>query len=406
MKKYITLTTVTVFLLTTLSIYYIHSALIENDRTQFYIEQTGGDKGLIKDINVSSSYYTGNRDETITISDEETSYISDLPFLEKIDYEDLSSSSKQYQKLKKDYPSFMRGKHNEASLFKDDSQVIYAQIKYSHSLKGEMNDFRFSINMLNKKDKQTNSYTINVPNQKNINQMEVYDVQYLYDEVRIVTANQQANPYLTEVHQYTINLKKERITDDRIIFTQNETTADYYSTMSITERHALQPSNIVMFQTEESQVNEDGETRQSEHKIYIYHYEDAKLSELILPAELQTQMVEDISYMYDKEYLYACLTIYDEPQTAVTMYKIDWKTGKTVDTINLTNNDNYNIEWVTLNEEYIQIFSRDTEDHPIFAIYSLEDGKLIFEGRVAAKNPDSVDFIYFSDVYIHGISGI
>ena len=108
----------------------------------------------------------------------------------------------------------MRGKFYEGYFFEDDTQIIYAEVDYTNSYNGTLKDLRFSIDTLDKEQKQTNSYTIDVPKQKDIFQMEVFDVQYLYDEVRIITSNQQSNPNVTEVREYTISLKKNQITDE------------------------------------------------------------------------------------------------------------------------------------------------------------------------------------------------
>ncbi|WP_455662470.1 hypothetical protein [Pradoshia sp.] len=403
MKKYLSLTTIFVFLLTTFSIYYIQSAVAKNDKTQFIIEYVDGDKDLLKDIRVSGFYFLGNMGDSVTITDKETSYKSNLPFFEQMDYENLASSSKQYQKLKKKYPSFMRGKNNERYLFEDDNQVLYAEVDYVNSVNGKIKDFHFSINTLSKTDEQTNSYTIDVPKQKDIVYMEIYDVQYLYDEVRIVTANHKTNSSLTEVHQYTINLNKNQITDDKIIFTQNETSADYYSTMSLSEQNAIEPSNIVMFQTEEGHENDDGETTELKRKMYIYHYKEAKLSELALPAELQAQMDTDIAYLYNENYLYANKLIYDKETVKGAVYKIDLKTGKIANTANFTPSSDLQIIGITLNEDTIQLVGRDAEELPVFALYTLEDGKLLFEGKIDTKNQDSVNF---NDLSLDMISGI
>ena len=405
MKKYVTLILTSVFLIATFSIYYIHSALAKNDKTQFFIEHVDGDKGLLKDISVNGGYHYGNIYEPITITDKETSYASDLPFFEKIDYRSRPSGNKQFEGLKKKYPSFMRGLLYEVYFFEDDTQIICAEVDYSHSYNGTLKDLRFSIKTLDKEKKQTNSYSIDVPKQKDIFQMEVFDVQYLYDEVRIITSNQQSNPNLTEVHQYTISLKKNQITDDKIILTKNETTNDFYSTMSLTERNALQPSDIVMFQTDEDQLNDDGEIIQSKSKMYIYHYKEAKLSELTLPAELLDRTDAELSYMYDEEYLYANRSIHDGDKLKGTVYKIDLKTGKIAKEINFTPNSRLQIDWINLNEDTIQLFGRDSDSSPAFAVYSLEEGKLLFEGRVMAKKSDKVNFtdLEYSLYTINGI---
>lgn len=404
MKKYVTLTIISVFLLATFSIYYIHSALAKNNKTQFYIEYVDGDKELVKDISVMATSHVGNMYESFTVTEKETSYASDQSFFERID-SGGQSGNKQFRELENKYPSFMRGKYSERVLFEDDSQVIYAEVNYSNSFNGKIKDFRFSIDTLTKKDEQTNSYTIDVPKQQDIIQMEVYDVQYVYDEVRIITANQRSNPYVTEIHQYTINLNKERITDDKVIFSQTETTTDYYSTIAISERNPIQPSSIVMFNTEEIPVNDDGQNTQSKLKTYIYHYKDAKLSELTLPAKLQDQTDANISYMYDQEYLYVNHSIYEGQQLKGTMYKIDLKTGKIVDTLNLTTNNNLQIEWISLYEDSIQVVGHDSKGHPAFAFYTLEEGKLLFEGRMTAKESDNVNFTNLN-IYIDMVSGI
>ena len=405
MKKYVALILTSVFLIATFSIYYIHSALAKNDKTQFFIEHVDGDKGLLKDISVNGGYHYGNIYEPITITDKETSYASDLPFFEKIDYRSRPSGNKQFEGLKKKYPSFMRGLLYEGYFFEDDTQIIYAEVDYSNSYNGTLKDLRFSIKTLDKEKKQANSYTIDVPKQKDIFQMEVFDVQYLYDEVRIITSNQQSNPNLTEVHQYTISLKKNQITDDKIILTKNETTNDFYSTMSLTERNALQPSDIVMFQTDEDQLNDDGEIIQSKSKMYIYHYKEAKLSELTLPAELLDRTDAELSYMYDEEYLYANRSIHDGDKLKGTVYKIDLKTGKIAKEINFTPNSRLQIDWINLNEDTIQLFGRDSDSSPAFAVYSLEEGKLLFEGKVMAKKSDKVNFtdLEYSLYTINGI---
>lgn len=405
MKKYVALILTSVFLIATFSIYYIHTALAKNDKTQFFIEHVDGDKGLLKDISVNGGYHHGNIYEPITITDKETSYASDLPFFEKIDYRSRPSGNKQFEGLKKKYPSFMRGMLYERYFFEDDTQIIYAEVDYSNSYNGTLKDLRFSIKTLDKEKKQTNSYTIDIPKQKDIFQMEVFDVQYLYDEVRIITSNQQSNPNVTEVRQYTINLKKNQITDDKIIYTKNDTANDFYSTLFITERNALQPSDIGIFQIEEIQVNDDGETTQSKRKMYTYHYKDAKLSELTLPAELLDTTEADISYMYDQEYLYANLSTSDEDKLKGTVYKIDLTTGEIADTLSLTASDNLQVDWINLNEDSIQLFGIDSEGHPVFAIYTLEEGKLLFEGRIMAKDSNAVNFRDL-DISLDVITGI
>ncbi len=113
----------------------------------------------------------------------------------------------------------MRGKYDTGSLFEDDNHVIYAEVDYSTSIRGERKSYHFTIDRLNKQNEKTSSYKIDVPKQKNINIMEVYDVQYHYNEMRIITANQQSNPFVKEVHQYSIDLKKEKVTNDEVYFT-------------------------------------------------------------------------------------------------------------------------------------------------------------------------------------------
>ncbi|KMY43860.1 hypothetical protein AC622_06020 [Bacillus sp. FJAT-27916] len=411
MKKYLTLTILTVFLLATFSIYYIQSALAKDDKLQFYIEQTGGDKEIIKDISVSGAYNIGgrynSRYQTMTIKDDETSYVTDLPYFKQMDYEDLSFRSKQFQKLKKDYPSFMRGKYDTGSLFEDDNHVIYAEVDYSTSIRGERKSYHFTIDRLNKQNEKASSYKIDVPKQKNINIMEVYDVQYHYNEMRIITANQQSNPYVTEVHQYSIDLKKEKVTNDEVIFTHKDTQENYHSTYSLMERNATQPSSIMMFETEESPISDDDEAepQPSNKSIYVFQYKKGKLSELKLPDELQNQPNSDVSYLYDEDYLYANLTLYEEQQTTATVYKIDWKTGKVVDKLKLNLRDNKQIEYITLRDDHIQLFGRDSESHPIFSIYNLDDGKLKFEGRIEAKDKDAVNFKEL-DMSLDSIGGI
>ena len=392
MKKYVTLIITSVFLIATFSIYYVHLALAKNDKTQLFIEHVDGDKGLLKDISVSGVYHLGNTSDFFTITERETTYASDLPFFKKIDDISRSPDNKHMNELRKKYPSFMRGKFYEGYFFEDDTQIIYAEVDYTNSYNGTLKDLRFSIDTLDKEQKQTNSYTIDVPKQKDIFQMEVFDVQYLYDEVRIITSNQQSNPNLTEVREYTISLKKNQITDEKIILTKNETTNDYYSTMSLTERNALQPSDIAMLQTVEEQTDDDGAITQSKSKMYIYHYKEAKLSELTMPAELQDPTDADLSYMYDEEYLYANRSIHDGDVLKGTVYKIDLKTGKIAKEINFTPNSRLQIDWINLNEDSIQLFGRDSDSSPAFAVYSLEEGKLLFEGRVTAKKSDKVNF--------------
>ncbi len=88
------------------------------------------------------------------------------------------------------------------------------------------------------------------------------------------------------------------------------------------ERIAAQPSGIMMFETEESPISDDEEVepQPSNKSIYVFQYKKGKLSELKLPDELQNQPNSDVSYLYDEDYLYANLTLYEEQQTTATVF--------------------------------------------------------------------------------------
>lgn len=220
LKRLWKLITLTIVIIAVLVAYFVYTSLVVAKQfPDIEIKTITGDEELIENVILTGDVYQEDSyTSSFMISAKESKYQSELSFIE-----DLSSTfpPDEVSHLKKDYKSFMRGKWNSpGSYFHNEKYLAYAVAK-SEEWNGMNNlNYYFEVDVLSKETNESNSFTIEIPDRENFDNVQVIDVQVINEELKVVThigyytANQR---YEYEIKVYSIDIDSNKITSDETI---------------------------------------------------------------------------------------------------------------------------------------------------------------------------------------------
>ena len=290
-----------VSLVLTIGTFYIQQSLAKSSYPQFVIETKSGDESEIKSLEIDAGYRNEGIAENLLITSEGTEYRQDLSLVrEAFDYYEEPG----IKRLQDEFRNFMRGKVGNPSLFyEDEDRLIYADVGGDYGFNSyEPNQFEFEIAVLNKDSNDKTSFKLMVPNNNQYQFIHVEDVQFVNDELLVITHNNlrfnESNvEYIdnnsTEIHVYSFDIAEEKLLKDETIEfpevdKENEQMVDMF--MMRDEEQMVSNKSIVL-------TTEIGEERMVEEGIYAfepvdfqlirYHLETGEQFELDLPEEVK-----------------------------------------------------------------------------------------------------------------------
>ena len=408
MKKYRNSVAILLVALLSLSIFYVSQAFSSSDLSDFYIKQTNGNSKFLDTLTLKGDYGLNGHYEEFTITKEGTKYLSELPFFQQLDYWEKDLTTAEIKDLTKKYASFMRGKRFDNQLYNDSTQIIYVDSNYDFSASSGIHDIRLKIDQLNKKTKETISFEAKLPNQGNGGYIDIYDVQLITNELRVITQSSSNNEYGPNmVHEYTFDLEKEKLIDDKsILITEKQTDQYYYELYSLTDLNPTQARSHFIFQSNKVHLEEDAEKSVS-NDLYVYNYKTGVLDKLKLPNDLTKQLLQDngsyYSLAYDENSLYAA-TIKDENASkTVHMVKYNFENQKITKNHIIQLNSEIYEQNITLYQDKLYLTYRGEEKKPYIKVFDFEDGKSIFEGTIEVKNNNQK--IDYNEFYFYPLIG-
>jgi hypothetical protein len=113
----------------------------------------------------------------------------------------------------------MRGKTSQVSSFFENNHILaYADVDYNiGSLRSR--DFKFDISVLSKVDGNIESFTVEIPDGEELEDVYVEDVQMVEDKLNLITQNITENnvDFFDEKHIYTIDMANQKVINHEAI---------------------------------------------------------------------------------------------------------------------------------------------------------------------------------------------
>ncbi len=409
MKKYRNSIVILLITVLSLSIFYVNQAFSSSNLPDFYIKQTNGDAKLLDTVTLEASYEDLTFTEDLKVTKEGSLYRSDLSFFEQMDYWSKRKETTELRDLTDRYPSFMRGKNSNIQLYNDTKQVIYVNFNYDFSSEHGMYNFRFKIDQLNTKTEDTNSFEVKLPNQGSASYIEILDTQIIMNELRVMTLSEGVDEYgRSQLHEYTIDLKKQKLVDDNsILITEKQTDRQSFYITGLTDINPAQSNPNFIFQLDKSISDEFGENIQTTNReLYAYNYKTGKSEQVKLPADLAKQLLQDDAHYlaYDNRSLYTSTIKEDNGNKAVNMVMYDLENQKIKNKYTIPLEPNTFEHNMELYQNKMIITYRGEQKQPFIKIYNFEDDTSIFDGKIEMKNKDSK--VNYKDIHIYQVNGL
>lgn len=407
MKKYRNSILILLVTLLSISVFYINQAFSSSTLPDFYIKQTNGDAKILDTLALEADYQVGGFTETFNVTKEGSTYRSELPFFEQVDYGEKFIETEELKDLADQYSSFMRGKLNSTQLYNDTKQVIFVDSKYDFSTRHGMHNFSLKIDQLNKKTEDTTSFEVNLPNQEHSSYIEILDVQIFMNEL-LVMIRSNSNDGAEILHEYTINLKKEKLIDDNsILITEQSTDQQDIYIKSLTDTNPTQARTHFTFQIDKT-IHTDENSQTVSRDLYVYNYKTKKLDKLILPSDLTKQLLQEDDFSfniaYDQTSLYASAIKDENGKKIVAMVKYDFEDQKVTMDHKIQINSEMTDHNIHVYQNKMILSYKGEEYKPYIKILDFEDGKSIFEGTIETKSNNQK--IVYEDLYLYQVIGL
>ena len=403
MKKYRNFILILSVVLLSLSGFYINLAYSTSNLPDFYLKQTNGDAKLLDTLELEAIYNSGDLEEYFTITNKGSHYKSELSFFGQLDYWEKKTETAEMNSLFERYPSFMRGKRNDTQLYHDAKQVIYVDSNFDFSINGGMYNYRLKISQLNKETEDTKSFELKLPHQENSNYIDILDVQILMGELRVMILSEDET---TKLHEYTINLEKEKvIADHTILQTDIHTEQQHYNIYRVTDINPTQNNTNFVFQVDKNISNAEG-SQTAKIDLYAYNYETGKSDILKVPEKITKQLVQEGEFQiaYDTSSLYFANIKEENGNNTISMMKYDFEYQKITKNHTIQTEEESIAFPFNLYQNNLILTYRDENSRPAVKIINFDNGESVFEGTVELK--DTNQKVNYDNVYIDRVTGL
>jgi hypothetical protein len=218
MKKYWKFAATIVVIVLSIGTYQVNSAKSAKQYPEFVIKTLSGDANEIKPLVLEGAYTDTTAmnyvNTNLKIASDGSTF-TNRSFLNQV----IGQPPTMIKELQEEYRTFMRGKTSQVSSFFEDNQILaYADIDFNMSSL-RLRDFKFDISVLSKVDGNTESFTVEVPDSGELEDVYVEDVQMVEGELNLITQNIRENnvDFFDEKHIYTIDMTNQKIINHEAI---------------------------------------------------------------------------------------------------------------------------------------------------------------------------------------------
>ncbi|WP_112180408.1 hypothetical protein [Paraliobacillus zengyii] len=402
MKKYWKLISTTAIIVLSIGTFYVNVALSAEQFPTFVIKTVSGDKAEIKPLVLQGYYEETNSyvSNNLTITTEGSTYMG-YTFLDQL----IGQPDVMIEELQEEYRGFMRGKTTWIDLFYEDEQYLaYGDVSYKMGSM-RLSDFKFDVSLLNKKDVDTNAFTLEVPNGENLEYMSVDSVQLNGNELTLITQNSilKNDEYYDEKHIYTINIDDQAISSHEELYQVTQGDGNTYTNVQLVETSPTNTNeHIILLKTEEEMMEEMESSRTVEMNQEIISYN-------LVTKERETIDVPELNLEENQLSFFEGSTLYftkvAEQELVVTPYNLmDEQVGQAI-TLPLSSDNEEGVQppMIMVNNGKIYVaesqMNKDLDANVVVA--DLNTGETLFEGQIALE--DSSEEIGNYELYIHEI---
>ncbi|NWO12531.1 hypothetical protein [Virgibacillus dokdonensis] len=243
--------------------FYLHDTFAEKELPEYTWEKQKGNEEVLEDVLVQAYIQDGSYiGETIQIAGEKRKYLSQLSFLERLTgaMDDL-----KIKQLQQKYRQFMRGKEESTyNFYEDERMLAYANVSSEwDGSQFKQSNFALEVETVSKRDDETTSFFIKLPNQGQYDYMDVGEVTVLGDKLYVLTQNDMLvdDESQSEMRLYTIDLTNEKLISEQRLFSDKE--ENVKGDREVTLLHdtdELQASSYIAVMTRN--LDEDDQTKQ------------------------------------------------------------------------------------------------------------------------------------------------
>ncbi|WP_117161708.1 hypothetical protein [Paraliobacillus sp. X-1268] len=402
MKKYWKLISITAIIVLSIGTFYVNVALSAEQFPTFVIKTVSGDIAEIKPLVLQGYYEETNSyvSNNLTITTEGSTYMG-YTFLDQL----IGKPDVMIKELQEEYRGFMRGKTDMISLFSEDDQYLaYGDVSYKMGSM-RLSDFKFDVSLLNKKDGDTNAFTLDVPNNENLDYMFVDSVQLNGNELTLITQNsiRKNDEYYDEKHIYTINIDDQAISSHEELYQATPSDGNTYTNVQLIGTNTTNTNeHIILLKTEEEMMEEMESSRTVEmnQEIISYNLETKKRETNDVP---ELNLEENQLSFFEGSTLY--FTKVAEQELVVTPYSLmDDQVGQAITLpISSENEEGVQPPMIMVNNGKIYVaesqMNKDLDSNVVVA--DLNTGETLFEGQIALG--DSSEEIGNYELYFHEI---
>lgn len=419
MKRYWKLAAIGLIAILAFAVFYLQPVFAKDQYPEFTFKTVKGDSAELNDLTLYASYsptlikagesifsYT---QESLTLTNKETHYENQQPYFEKLS---ANSSDPQLQSLQKEYKQFMRGKELDSrNFFEDDIFLAYVAIDGSN-LHTSAKKAVFDVQILNKKSKETTSYTIDIPVTGEENYLSIQKVQIVDSALKIITENNFLTDKLEEFHVFHLDLGNQKVTKEDVLSFESELSSGTQNSMVnmlTDDSQAAQAENELVFEAHyNAPFDEEKAAADSEYspeylgsEFFIYNLKTNTTHKLALPEEFKP--VNTMAKM-DGNTLY----LYDLTDDALTVYAVSVNdvAKNTTYTLELPAGSRSNHDWLGILDAklYLATPAKGSQTEKELTIYDLDSNTVLYEGiieKVKGSTQKSTDALTIYDGIIN-----
>lgn len=242
MKRYWKLIGMTLAILLCIGTFYTRLAWSESRLPSFNLDTQVGTKKVLGDFVINGRFTNGSVGYTLKINQKGSQLLNENSM-----FTQLSNLMQplEIQYLQKHDRSFMRGKNrNLDNFYVNQNKVVYASIESKNPNGLLPRDYQLEVAILDRKNATHPTTGFTLPISSNANSLNVNDVQWVGNQVKVVTTNFTSKG--NEIHLYSVDVGKKKVVHDSTLFNIKENIAGNNQTLQLmTESDKTGPNNLV-----------------------------------------------------------------------------------------------------------------------------------------------------------------
>ncbi|MFS0821401.1 hypothetical protein [Bacillus sp. 1P02SD] len=376
MKRYWKILTVCLVTVIVLGTFYIQSSLA-SENIQIDFEKVSGDESLVKSLEINADYVVGDIHQSLLISDEETTNLSNRSVVQQLTglYGEAST-----QKLVKNYKQFMRGKNLVSSNFyEDEDLLVYVSVKGKSINATSLNSF-FDIDVLDKKSETSTPMKLDLPKNGKYNWVDIVDIQIKDGKLLVIARGYRINGG-EDLVVYTVDLNGKKITNEEVVFSTPAVENGWSDFRFINDHYSSQPQKYLLFKAEAFEHESGDGATAIVDDFMIYDIEQNKMSKIERPENF-AGYIEDSSVLNSALYI----PVQTPNEVDVIQYDIETKKWDKKQTFGVeTPNSSEDVPFVKLQGGKIYIVYSTNDGHTL-SIGDLNTGETLYEGHLKVEN--------------------